>query len=125
MTDTLSPITRMFDWWNGAFREHAFTPEAFAAHYTDDAQFIVDGGVRGTGPEAICAHFARIRERCDAVELVTPVIATLADETQGFVQYRCTFTAEGKSGSEVCMAHARFRDGKIARFEVIGRPEAA
>lgn len=123
MTD--SPITRMFAWWNEAFRTHALTAEGFAGHYTDDAQFIVDGGVRGTGPEEIRAHFARIRERCEAVELVNPPIATLSDDAQGFVQYRCTFTAQGKAGSEVCMAHATYRDGKIARFEVIGRPEAA
>lgn len=123
MSTTQSPITRMFDWWNEAFRCHAFTPEAFADHFTQDAQFIVDGGVRGTGPKEICAHFARIRANTDAVELVTPPLATLSDEVQGFVQYRCTFTSGAKAGSEVCMAHAQFRDGMIARFEVIGRPE--
>lgn len=125
MTAPANPITRMFDWWNGAFRANAFTPEAFAQHFTGDADFIVDGGLRGTGPESICAHFARIRSTCETVELVTPVIATLSDDAQGFVQYRCTFTVDGKPGSEVCMAYARFRDGKIARFEVMGRPEAA
>lgn len=124
MTDSQSPITRMFDWWNEAYQAHAFTPEAFADHFTQDADFIVDGGVRGTGPEGISAHFARIRANTDAVELVTPPLATLSDEEQGFVQYRCTFTSGEKAGSEVCMAHARFRDGKIARFEVMGRVEA-
>lgn len=123
MTD--SPITRMFTWWNTAFTARAFTPEGFAGHFTDDAQFIVDGGVRGTGPAGIAAHFGRIRDKCEAVELVMPPIATLSDEAQGFVNYRCTFTADGQSGSEVCMAHARYRDGKIARFEVIGRVDPA
>ncbi|MBT0670733.1 nuclear transport factor 2 family protein [Novosphingobium profundi] len=120
-----NPITRMFDWWNGAFEGEGFTPEGFAGHFTHDADFIVDGGVRGTGPEGISAHFERIRAKCDHVALVTPVIATLSDAEQGFVQYRCTFTAGEKSGSEVCMARADFREGKIARFEVIGRPENA
>ncbi|MGF7151864.1 hypothetical protein FHS96_005532 [Sphingomonas zeicaulis] len=114
----------MFDWWNRAFRKDGFTPEAFAQHFTDDADFIVDGGVRGTGPDGICTHFVRIRAKCEAVELVTPVIATLSDHEQGFVHYRCDFAADGTAGSEVCMAHARFRDGRIARFEVIGRQEA-
>ncbi len=123
MTD--NPITRMFDWWNAAFQNEGFTPEGFAGHFTDDADFIVDGGVRGTGPDGIAAHFARIRANCDDVALVTPVIATLSGKDQGFVQYRCTFKADKKSGSEVCMARADYRDGKIARFEVIGRPENA
>ncbi|WP_288485919.1 hypothetical protein [uncultured Novosphingobium sp.] len=123
MTDTPNPITRMFNWWNGAYHGDGFTPEAFAEHFTADAPFIVDGGVRGTGPAEICEHFARIAAQTDAVELVTPVIATLADEAQGFVQYRCTFSSGDKHGSEVCLAHAKLQDGKIARFEVIGRVE--
>ncbi|MEE4451032.1 nuclear transport factor 2 family protein [Novosphingobium resinovorum] len=123
MTD--SPITRMFAWWNQAFVAHGFTTETFAEHFTDDADFIVDGGLRATGPEAIAAHFGRIRAKCDAVELVVPPVATLSDETQGFVQYRCTFSSEGKAGSEVCMAHAFYRNGKIARYEVISRAEQA
>ena len=123
MTDTHNPITRMFEWWNEAYRAEGFTPIAFADHFTTDALFIVDGGVRGSGPAEICAHFARIAQQTDAVELVTPVIATLADEAQGFVHYRCTFSSGDKHGSEVCLAHAKLQDDKIARFEVMGRVE--
>ncbi|WP_179505055.1 MULTISPECIES: nuclear transport factor 2 family protein [unclassified Sphingomonas] len=122
MTSTQSPIARMFAWWNEAYHQDAFTPTGFAQHFTEDAPFLVDGGLRGTGPTEISAHFARIRQATDTVELQPP-IALLSDETQGFVHYRCTFTADGLAGSEVCMAHARFRDGRIARFEVMGRPE--
>ncbi|KQM18239.1 nuclear transport factor 2 family protein [Novosphingobium sp. Leaf2] len=123
MTD--NPIIRMFTWWNAAFRADDFTAQGFAQHFTDTAPFIVDGGVRGTGPAQIATHFAGIRAACTAVELVVPPLASLCDDAQGFVHYRCTYTADGKSGSEVCMAHARFENGRIARFEVIGRIEAA
>jgi ketosteroid isomerase-like protein len=114
-------ITRMFDWWNQAYRESAFSPDGFAQFFTDDAPFVVDGGVRGTGPVEINAHFQRIRANTDAVELTTPVKATLADDTMAFVRYAATFRSADTSGAEECMALARLRDGRIASFEVIGR----
>ncbi|MDH7640030.1 nuclear transport factor 2 family protein [Sphingomonas oryzagri] len=114
-------VTRMFDWWNQAYRDSAFSPEGFAQFFTDDAPFVVDGGVRGTGPVEIDAHFQRIRANTEAVELTTPVKATLADETTAFVRYAATFRSADKEGAEECMALARLRDGRIASFEVIGR----
>lgn len=114
-------ITRMFDWWNGAYRDDKFSPEGFAQFFTEDAPFIVDGGVRGTGPAEINAHFQRIRASTEAVELVTPVAATLASEELGFVRYRATFRNAEKAGVEECLAVARFSSGRIASFEVIGR----
>ncbi len=113
-------VTRMFDWWNQAYRDSAFSPEGFAQFFTEDAPFVVDGGVRGTGPVEIDAHFQRIRANTEAVELTTPVKATLADEATAFVRYAATFRSVDKEGAEECMALALLRDGRIASFEVIG-----
>lgn len=119
MTDNV--ITRFFAWWNQAYIDSAFTPAGFAQFFTDDAPFVVDGGLRGAGPEGICAHFQRIRANTEAVALVTPVQATLANETVGFVRYAATFRSADKEGAEECMALARLDGGRIASFEVIGR----
>ena len=119
MTDT--PITRFFSWWNQAYREHDFTPAGFARFFTADAPFIVDGAVRGTGPEAICAHFQRIRAKTDAVTLETPVRATLADDRLAFARYATTFEGAEGAGTEECLAVATISDGRLASFEVISR----
>lgn len=119
MTD--NPITRFFSWWNQAYREHDFTPAGFARFFTDGAPFIVDGAVRGTGPEAICAHFQRIRAKTDAVTLETPVQATLADDRLAFARYAATFEGVEGAGAEECLAVATISDGRLASFEVISR----
>ncbi len=113
-------VIRMFQWWNGAYRD-GFTPEGFARFFTEDAPFVVDGGVRGIGPNEINAHFERIRANTKAVALVVPVDATLAGPDLAFVRYRATFAAEGREGAEECMGMARLQGGRIASFEVIGR----
>ena len=114
-------ITRMFTWWNQAYLDHGFNPTGFAQFFTDDAPFVVDGGVRGTGPAEISAHFQRIRAGTEAVELVMPVQATLSDGETAFVRYQTTFRSADKVGAEECLAVAQLRNGKIAAFEVIGR----
>lgn len=129
MTDPVSatagenPITRMFAWWNQAYLDSAFSPEGFAQFFTEDAPFVVDGGLRGTGPEGINAHFQRIRANTEAVALVTPVQATLANDNLAFVRYAATARTRGKDGimGEECLAVAHLRGGRIASFEVISR----
>ena len=112
-------ITRMFAWWNKAYEDNAFTETGFAEFFTEDAPFVVNGNVRGTGPRQIAEHFQRIREKTDDVKLVTPVLATVADDTHGFVHYRSTFAAGDATGEEECLAVAELRDGKISSFKVI------
>ncbi len=114
-----NPVTRMFLWWNKAYADHAFSPEGFARYFTEDAPFIVDGGMRGTGPAEINAHFQRIRANTDRVEL--HAVATLADEETCFIRYRTEFRAGDESGTEECVAFARLRDGRIAMIDIFQR----
>ena len=116
MTD--NPITRLFRWWNQAYADHAFTPEGFAEHFTADAPFIVDGGVRGVGPVEIDAHFQRIRAMSNEAELSVPPKAMLADDALGFVRYETKVRVGDQRGVEQCVALARFEGDKIASIEV-------
>ncbi|WP_349963264.1 nuclear transport factor 2 family protein [Rhizobium sp. ZPR3] len=115
-------ITHFFDWWNDAYRENCFSTEGFARYFTPNATFIVDGNLRGTGPEEINRHFQRIKRESDDVEIVTPAITTLSDKAVGFVRYRATFRAGNLTGTEECLAWACMREDKISAIEIFSRP---
>jgi hypothetical protein len=114
-------VVRMFEWWNRAYRDGCFTPSGFRRFFTEQAPFVVDGGVRGVGPDEISGHFERVLAATETVELVLPVEATLAAADLAFVRYRATAKVGGRDQAEECMAMARLRDNRITSFEVISR----
>ncbi|WP_372012303.1 hypothetical protein [Pseudoxanthomonas sp. 10H] len=63
----------MFAWWNQAMATPgAFTEEAFARHFTDDAPLVINGVETMRGPAGWAERFQMIQAATDAVEIVLP-----------------------------------------------------
>ncbi|MEX1146743.1 MAG: nuclear transport factor 2 family protein [Sphingomonadales bacterium] len=117
-----NPIVRMFTWWNRAFGEvDGFTPQAFADHYTSDGELVVNGNLRGRGPEALARHYRNLQDSFDTIRMVLPVIDDFSCTDRAFVQCVTEAVRDGKTIREEAMAAATIRDGRIAHLKVIGR----
>jgi ketosteroid isomerase-like protein len=116
-------IVQMFTWWNGAFRAaDGFTPEAFARFYTDDGALIVNGNLRGRGPAALAAHYKRLQEAFDIIQMELPVIDEFNCGNRAFVHCVTVATKGGSTHREEAMATATLQNGRIAVLQVLGRP---
>ena len=70
---TLDPVSRMFSWWNEAYKTPgAYTEEAFRIYFTDDAELIIDGRLVTRGVGGWAKHFQAIQAGGGEVEIVVP-----------------------------------------------------
>ena len=117
-----NPIVRMFEWWNSAFADPAgFTPEAFGRHYTDDAELVVNGQLRGKGLEALARHYQGLQAKFDSIQMELPVIDHFAAGDRAFVQCVTRATQAEETVREEAMAVATLSSGKMALLKVTGR----
>lgn len=119
MSDNI--IVCMFQWWNEAIRDpNGFTPEAFARFYTEDAQLIVNGNLRGTGLEALARHYRRVQEIAPTAQMVLPVEEEFTAPDRAFVHV-FELVAEGDEETRrECMAYAVVEGGKMKLLRVVG-----
>jgi len=111
------PLTRMFRWWNSAFKDpKGFTPEAFGRYFTDDAVMRINGTDRAKGLEALAARFRMIQGRASAVEIKLPFLEAFSspDGSKIFTYHLIDAVDGGKPGHEMVMGYAEVRNGKIA-----------
>jgi len=115
-------IVRMFEWWNRAFSDpEGFTPEAFGRHYTDAAELVVNGQVRGKGLDALATHYQMLQNEFGSIQMELPVIDSFCCGDRAFVQCVTRAVREGQVVREEAMAVATVSARKLSRLEVIGR----
>ncbi len=116
-------LSRMFVWWNGAFRTPgAFTEENFAKFFTPDATLTIGGRRVITGLAQWASHFEGIQSRGGVVEIVVPFkkVFQAGDDIYTYHVIR----ARRETGVECSLAagHATLRGGKIASIVLVRRP---
>ena len=119
---TNDPLTRMFVWWNAAFkRPDGFTPEAFGRYFTDDAVMRIDGTVRAQGLDALAKRFRMIQGRATKVEIKIPFVTSFSspDGSKIFTSHVIDSVDGGKAAHELVMGYATIRDGKIAMIDFV------
>jgi hypothetical protein len=68
-------LSRMFVWWNKAFKDpNGFTPAAFSQYFTDDAVMRIDGVDRAKGVNSLAEHFRVVQSHASAVEIKLPFV---------------------------------------------------
>src|SRR3954471_3319238 len=66
-------VSRMFTWWNGAFKHSdGFNERAFARYYTPDATLTLNGETQVRGLAQWVEHFRKIQTSGREVEIVVP-----------------------------------------------------
>ncbi len=117
---SLDPISRMFAWWNQAFKSPgAYTEEALGVHFTPDAELIIDGSLVTRGLSNWAKHFQTIQARGGEVEIVLPFEEVFQHENK---VYTCHYIRARQDGVEMRMlaaGHAVLRDGKIASISLV------
>lgn len=122
------PLTRMFRWWNEAFKDpDGFTPEAFSQYFTDDAVLRVNGTSRAQGLVDLAARFRMIQKNTEAVEIQIPFVEAFSspDGSKIFTYHLEKAVEKGKTSHSMVMGYAEIRGGKIALvnfFNIEGQP---
>lgn len=88
----LNIVERMFTWWNEAFPAGALTDDGFALHFLPEAEFLVNGDLRGRGPAELSAGFMKARKMVRAVTLDMPLPGSFECDDRAFVHYHLTVT---------------------------------
>lgn len=113
-------LTRMFEWWNEAFKTpSAFTEQAFREHFTDDAVLIVDGVESAKGITELATHFQRIQANSESVRIVLPFAESFSSGDRIFTYH---FVHRRRDGEESCMramGYAVMKNEKIALIDLV------
>ena len=115
-------LTRMFVWWNAAFKQsEGFTPQAFGQYFTDDAVMRIDGTVRAQGLDALAKRFRMIQGRASKVEIKIPFVTSFSspDGSKIFTSHVIDSVDGGKAAHELVMGYATIRGGKIAMIDFV------
>lgn len=120
-------LTRMFDWWNAAYKDKdGFTKAAFERYFTPDAVMIINGRESARGTDVLASHFRGIQQRTQAVAIELPFIDTFqsADGKRIFTYHVVTSMADGEAGRDLVMGYADVRDGRISVINFVSAPPA-
>jgi ketosteroid isomerase-like protein len=116
----LDPLSRMFIWWNQAFKTPGgFTESTFAAHFTNDAELIVDGRLRTKGLAGWAKHFQNIQAHAEEVEIVLPFKELIQQDNKIYTYHLIRARSRGVDSRELVAGHAMLRDGKIASLTLV------
>lgn len=119
------PLTRMFLWWNSAYKEKdGFTKAGFERYFTPDAVMRINGRDSAIGSQDLADHFQAIQKRTEAVAIELPFIESFwsADHRRIFTYHVVTSRADGKSGRDLVMGYADIRDGRISLINFVSAP---
>jgi len=108
-------LTRMFTWWNAAFKTPgAYTPAAFRAYFTEDATLTINGAQVATGVEGWAKHFQRIQGNGGIVEIVLPFrkVGQVGDTIYTYHVIRSVRSSV--AGCLLAGGYATVRGGKIS-----------
>lgn len=119
-TDMLS---RMFDWWNGAFKvPGAYNRQNFEKFFTEDAKLVLEGRVLIDGIDQWVSHFNSIQSRGGAVEIVVPFKEVFEVGDKIYTYHVIRSLRGGKPACSLAAGHATLRDGKLASIVLVRAP---
>jgi ketosteroid isomerase-like protein len=114
------PISRMFAWWNAAFKiRGAYTESAFARHFTPDAELIVDGRLVARGLDAWARHFQGIQAEGGEAEIVLPFKEVFRQADRLYTYHVIRARRNGELTCMLAAGHAVMRDDKIASITLV------
>jgi hypothetical protein len=113
-------LTRMFEWWNSAFKSpEGFTEAAFAKHFTPDAALIIDGVEQARGLPAWVQHFRKIQASGAVVEIVLPFRQVFKQGDKIYTYHVIRSLRNGTPGCTLAAGHAFLRKGKISEVNLV------
>lgn len=115
-------LTRMFVWWNAAFRQPVgFTRDSFAQYFTKDAVMRINGKDSAKGLDDLASHFRMIQKRASAVEIKLPFLESFSspDGSKIFTYHLIDSVDNGKEEHDMVMGYATLRGGKIAQINFV------
>lgn len=121
-TVTDDVLTRMFQWWNAAFKDpEGFTPDAFGRYFTEDAVMRINGTDRAKGLADLAARFRNIQKSVDSVEIKVPFVESFSspDGSKIFTYHLEDAVENGKPSHSMVMGYAEIRDGRISLINFI------
>lgn len=117
---TLDPVSRMFSWWNEAYKTPgAYTEEAFGIHFTDDAELIIDGRLVTRGLGGWAKHFQAIQAGGGEVEIVVPFKEVFQVGDKVYTYHLIRARRDDTAMRMLAAGHAILRDGKIASISLV------
>ena len=117
---SLDPVSKMFSWWNEAYRTPgAYTEEAFGIYFTDDAELIIDGRLVTRGLGGWAQHFQAIQAGGGEVEIVVPFKEVFRVENKVYTYHLIRANRAGVAMRMLAAGHAIIRDGKIASISLV------
>jgi hypothetical protein len=113
-------LSRMFEWWDGAFKSpEGFTEAAFAKYFTADAVLIIDGVEQARGLPAWVAHFRKIQASGAAVEIVLPFRQMFKQGDKIYTYHVIRSVRNGTPGCTLAAGHAFLKKGKISEVNLV------
>ena len=117
---TLDPVSRMFSWWNEAYKTPgAYTEEAFGVYFTDDAELIIDGRLVTRGLGGWAKHFQAIQAAGGAAEIVVPFKEVFQVGEKIYTYHLIRASRDGTAMRMLAAGHAILRNGKIASISLV------
>lgn len=113
-------LSRMFLWWNQAFKTPgAYTPENFSKHFTPDATLTLEGRTVINGVDQWATHFQKIQASGAEVEIVVPFKQVFQQGNMIYNYHVIRSRRNGKPSCALAAGHAELRDGKIASIVLV------
>ena len=113
-------VSAMFTWWNAAFKTPgAYTPEAFAKHFTKDATLTLEGREIIRGTDQWAKHFQKIQSGGGEVEIVVPFKDVFQQGEKIYTYHVIRSRRDGKTACALAAGHAVVEGGKIASITLV------
>lgn len=117
---TTDVLSRMFIWWNQAFKTPgAYTAENFSKFFTPDATLVLEGRTVITGVDGWAKHFQRIQSGGGEVEIVVPFKEVFEKDGLIYNYHVIRSRRNGKAACSLAAGHAVVKDGKIASIVLV------
>lgn len=118
------PLSRMFAWWNAAYREKAgFSEQAFSRFFSPNVEMWINGDLRAAGLDGLSQRFHAVQAGSEAVAVELPFIDCFAsaDGTRIYTRHRVSFRSSGGvDGAELVSGWASIDDdGRISRIDFL------
>ncbi|UAK22918.1 hypothetical protein [Sphingomonas nostoxanthinifaciens] len=120
---TTDALSRMFQWWDGAFkRPDGFTPAGFAQFFTPDATLTLEGKTVIHGIPEWIAHFRKIQASGREVEIVVPFKDVFQAGDRIYTYHIIRSRGGGKVSCVIAAGDAVLKGGKIAAITLVRTP---
>lgn len=113
-------LTKMFEWWNTAFKSpEGFTEAAFAGYFTPDAALVINGVEEARGLPAWVQHFRKIQATGADVEIVVPFRHVFKQGDKIYTYHVIRSRRNGAPGCMLAAGHAFLEKGRISEVNLV------